>query len=215
MEPSQDIVSLAAFKQSEYFAVHVLSADQEPLSNLFATRGADKFADIDIERGHGGTPLLPGCAVRFQRRTASAYEGGDHQIFVGDVLDFDDFKRAPLNFQGGSMHSRSRSRLPSAATTDTSDLGASFTKDYLGNLLSVANLQLKARLRPALEAHGLDEEDYTILSLLIIWDHRDAAEIDGLLQIAGKRLRNAKVRHLTQRNLMMMQVDVGDKPACR
>jgi hypothetical protein len=200
-------LSLAAFKQSEYFAVHVLSADQEPLSNLFATRGADKFAGIDIERGHGGTPLLPGCAVRFQCRTAFAYEGGDHEIFVGEVLDFDDFKRAPLVFQGGKYALAVKKPASRGATTDPSELGANFTKDYLGNLLIVAHLQLKARLRPALEAHGLDEEDYTLLSLLIIRDHREAAEVDGLLQIAGKRLRNAKVRHLMQRNLMMMQVD--------
>lgn len=200
-------LSLAAFKQAEHFAVHVLSADQEPLSTLFATRGADKFAGINIERGHGGTPLLPGCAVRFQCRTAFAYEGGDHEIFVGEVLDFDDFKRAPLVFQGGKYALAVKKPAFRAATTDPTDQGANFTKDYLGNLLIVAHLQLKARLRPALKAHGLDEEDYTILSLLIISDHREAAEVDGLLQIAGKRLRNAKVRHLTQRNLIMVQVD--------
>jgi 3-hydroxy-9,10-secoandrosta-1,3,5(10)-triene-9,17-dione monooxygenase reductase component len=202
-------LSLAAFKQAKYFAVHVLSVDQEPLSNLFATRGADKFAGIEIERGHGGTPLLPGCAVRFQCRTAFAYEGGDHEIFVGEVLDFDDFKRAPLVFQGGkyALAVKKPASRRAAAAAHASDLGANFTKDYLGNLLSVATLQLKARLRPALEARSLDEEDYAILSLLIIWDHREAAEIDGLLQIAGKRLQSAKVSQLTQQNLIKSQVD--------
>src|SRR5688500_7172259 len=44
---------LSAFVASQYFAVHVLAADQEPLSNLFAKRGADKFAAIALERGAG------------------------------------------------------------------------------------------------------------------------------------------------------------------
>jgi 3-hydroxy-9,10-secoandrosta-1,3,5(10)-triene-9,17-dione monooxygenase reductase component len=200
-------LSLAAFKQSKYFAVHVLSVDQEKLSNLFATRGADKFAGIDIERGHGGTPLLPGCAVRFQCRTAFAHEGGDHEIFVGEVLDFDDFKRPALVFQGGKYALAVKKPDARRAAAADTDVGANFTKEYLGNLLSVATLQLRARLRPALEARGLDEEEYSILSLLIIWDHREAAEIDGLLQIAGKRLQSAKVSQLEQQHLIESKVD--------
>ena len=38
--------SLAAFVEAEFFAVHILGARQEALSNLFAQRGADKFAGI-------------------------------------------------------------------------------------------------------------------------------------------------------------------------
>ena len=57
--------SLSAFVEAKHFAVHILAADQEPLSNRFATRGADKFAGLQIERGEGGMPLLHGCAARF------------------------------------------------------------------------------------------------------------------------------------------------------
>src|SRR5215213_7611295 len=78
--------SLAAFVEADYFAVHILGARQEALSNLFAQRGADKFAGIAMRRGHGGVPLLDGCAARFECRTAYRHEGGDHEIFVGEVL---------------------------------------------------------------------------------------------------------------------------------
>src|SRR5438552_698469 len=40
--------SLEAFMESGHFAVHILAADQEPLSNLFARRGADKFAALEV-----------------------------------------------------------------------------------------------------------------------------------------------------------------------
>ena len=202
-------LSLAAFKQAQYFAVHVLSAEQEPLSNRFATRGADKFAGIELERGLGNTPLLPDCSARFQCRTAFAYEGGDHEIFVGEVLEFDHFKRAPLVLQGGKYalaikKPASRETFVSGATEEPD---ANFTTDYLGQLLGVAHAQIRVRLRPALQARDLDETDYSILSLLVIANHRDEAEIDGLLQIAGKRLHPAKTQELQQKKLIATHLD--------
>src|SRR5262245_16891948 len=90
--------SLGAFRASRRFAVHVLSAEQEPLSGRFARRGADRFEGLELERGEGGIPLLTGCAARFQCRTAFEYEGGDHVIFVAEVVEFDHDDRPPLVF---------------------------------------------------------------------------------------------------------------------
>src|SRR4249919_2131388 len=59
---ARNAASLPAFVAAEHFAVHILAADQEPLSNRFAQRGADKFAGLELARGEGGVPLLPGCA---------------------------------------------------------------------------------------------------------------------------------------------------------
>src|ERR1700739_1521451 len=81
-------LSLPAFLHSGYFAVHVLSAEQEKLSMTFDTPGADKFAGLELRRGAGDIPLLPGCSAVFQCRMAFNYEGGDHVIFVGQVEEF-------------------------------------------------------------------------------------------------------------------------------
>lgn len=92
---------MQAFCAAEHFAVHILAADQEALSNLFASGGADKFAGLPLTRGVGGVPLLGGCAARFECRVAQRHAGGDHEIFIGEVLAFEDFSRAPLLFHGG------------------------------------------------------------------------------------------------------------------
>jgi 3-hydroxy-9,10-secoandrosta-1,3,5(10)-triene-9,17-dione monooxygenase reductase component len=92
---------LAAFNESGYFAVHILAAEQEALSNLFASRGADKFAGLTLTRGAGGVPLLEGCAARFECRTAQRIAGGDHEIYIGEVLAFENCQRPPLLFHGG------------------------------------------------------------------------------------------------------------------
>lgn len=104
--------SLPAFETSQHWAVHILSAEQEELSNRFARRGADKFAGVDASEGIAGLPLLPDCATRLQCRTVAMHEGGDHWIFVGQVLDFDRKEVAPLAFYAGAYAVVSRKSCP-------------------------------------------------------------------------------------------------------
>src|SRR5689334_5642987 len=42
-------LSLPAFRDAPYWAVHVLASDQEELSGRFARRGANKFAGLTLE----------------------------------------------------------------------------------------------------------------------------------------------------------------------
>ena len=93
--------SFDAFMAAEHFAVHILAMDQEGLSGRFAKSNTDKFSGLTVERGQDSIPLLPGCAARFQCRTAFRHEGGDHVILVGEVDEFDHDGHAPLAFHGG------------------------------------------------------------------------------------------------------------------
>lgn len=94
--------TLPAFEQAGHFAVNVLSIDQLDLSNLFASRAEDKFRGLDCSDGAGGAPLLPGCIATFQCRTWQAYDGGDHVIFVGEVLAFERRPGTALLFHDGA-----------------------------------------------------------------------------------------------------------------
>ena len=81
--------------------MHVLAAEQMELSKQFATRSADKFAGLALDYGHGGVPLLADCAARFQCRRYDAVEGGDHRIYIGEVIEFDHSAVEPLLFHAG------------------------------------------------------------------------------------------------------------------
>lgn len=94
--------SIAAFCGSGHFAVHVLAADQASLSNHFARSGGDKFSSLEWEKGLLGSPLLTPYASRFECRTLHQYEGGDHIIFVGEVVNCDQQNGRPLVFHHGS-----------------------------------------------------------------------------------------------------------------
>ena len=195
--------SLAAFVGAEFFAVHILGARQEALSNLFAQRGADKFAGIELGRGHGGAPLLSGCAARFECRTAYRHEGGDHEIFVGEVLNFEHFGEAPLVFQKGGY--AVAVKKPSARSAlDAADIAAdgSISRDALVYLLGCAHSMLLSKVRPALRARGLDDDDYFVLNVLAAGDARTVEEIDALMAYAGRHVDAGRVDALARRALV-------------
>lgn len=124
-------LSLGAFREAQHWAVHVLATDQEELSGRFARRGEDKFTGLELDAGVGGIPLLQGCAARFQCRTASQYQGGDHVIFIGEVISFDRAETPPLVFHSGRYAHATR-RDPPGMRPRSPYLAGSFGEDFLG-----------------------------------------------------------------------------------
>jgi flavin reductase (DIM6/NTAB) family NADH-FMN oxidoreductase RutF len=50
---------------------------------------SDRFAGIDVYTAKTGCPLLPGVLGWLDCRLAAAHDGGDHTIFVGEVVAAD------------------------------------------------------------------------------------------------------------------------------
>jgi flavin reductase (DIM6/NTAB) family NADH-FMN oxidoreductase RutF len=89
------------------FAVNILAIDQEPLSGYFASRdrprGRDAFRDVDHRVGVTGAPLIDGVVAHLDCRLAQSYTVGDHEIFIGEVMDlYVSAEAEPLLFHGGS-----------------------------------------------------------------------------------------------------------------
>lgn len=89
------------------FAVNILSAAQEPMSNYFVSkerpRGRDAFAEIPHREVATGAPVIEGVAAFVDCRLVSTHEEGDHLIFIGEVLALGvDAEVEPLIFHGGS-----------------------------------------------------------------------------------------------------------------
>jgi flavin reductase (DIM6/NTAB) family NADH-FMN oxidoreductase RutF len=93
------------FETCEHYAVNILAEDQLWLSQRFAGREADKFAGVAVETGLGGVPLLVGCCARFECRNTVRHPGGDHLVFISEVLRFDRSELPPLLFHGGAYRS--------------------------------------------------------------------------------------------------------------
>lgn len=88
------------------FAVNILAMDQQPLSNFFASRdrprGRDAFRDVPHTVGQSGAPLIEGVAAHLDCIVDQRHLMGDHEVFVGEVLDIHvDPDAQPLLFHGG------------------------------------------------------------------------------------------------------------------
>ena len=94
-------LSLTDYQEAGYYTVNVLAEDQVELSNRFASQGEDKYAGVDFFEGKGGCPVIAGAIARFQCQVVHQYEGGDHIILVGQVLDFDKNDDPALLFHKG------------------------------------------------------------------------------------------------------------------
>lgn len=94
--------SYPAFAKAKHFAVHVLAADQQALSDRFARPSTEKFDGVAFEHGLGEVPLFLGCAAVFECSTERCVEGGDHVIMIGRVERFTVNETAlPLMFYRG------------------------------------------------------------------------------------------------------------------
>jgi flavin reductase (DIM6/NTAB) family NADH-FMN oxidoreductase RutF len=74
------------FAVDGHFAVNMLRADQQNVSNQFASPVPDRFAGVEHTAAPGGSPLLAGAMTAIECRCTAALEGGDHTIFLGEVV---------------------------------------------------------------------------------------------------------------------------------
>lgn len=88
--------SHALLQQAESFAVNILAEDGEHLSRHFASRTEDKFAGIAYHSGVTGAPLLDEALATLECRLHDVLPGGDHSIFVGEVLAMNTNEGKPL-----------------------------------------------------------------------------------------------------------------------
>ena len=82
---SRDADCYQAFVAGQVFAVNILSEQQRPLAQRFATKGRDKYHQAQFNIGQLGLPLLPGVLVTLECSLQNVYPGGDHSILVGLV----------------------------------------------------------------------------------------------------------------------------------
>jgi flavin reductase (DIM6/NTAB) family NADH-FMN oxidoreductase RutF len=76
---------LQAFKDSMKFGVSILSETQEDISRIFAKKDSERPVHIYYE-GPAGIPLVNGSIAAMECCTVDMYPGGDHTIFVGNVV---------------------------------------------------------------------------------------------------------------------------------
>lgn len=95
--------SLGVFRASEGFAINILSADQAHLPKVFSSPVEERFADLEWHPGLKGSPVLSDAAAVIECRTYARYDGGDHEIMLGEVLRHRSSDLTPLVYGKGRL----------------------------------------------------------------------------------------------------------------
>ena len=103
--PSKTSTTWPLIERGGRFCANVLAEGQESLARTFSARGADRFAAIDWTPAPAtGSPLLPGVAAWIDCRIHDRFEGGDHWLVVGEVLELSVSRTGgALVFHGGAF----------------------------------------------------------------------------------------------------------------
>jgi flavin reductase (DIM6/NTAB) family NADH-FMN oxidoreductase RutF len=93
LEPPLILISLGhkvsvidQFRAAKSFAINILTAHQQALSDRFARKGHDRFDGLDWRRGVTGVPLLPDVLAAIECEVYKIIPMGDHDLFVGEVM---------------------------------------------------------------------------------------------------------------------------------
>lgn len=93
----KNVKSHDAIAAAQTFGVSILADSQADISGRFASKSDDKFSGMDVRRGaETGVPLIDGALCTIECRVREQLPGGDHSIFVGEVVDAQTGEGKPL-----------------------------------------------------------------------------------------------------------------------
>jgi flavin reductase (DIM6/NTAB) family NADH-FMN oxidoreductase RutF len=75
---------------SHAFAISVLAGDQQALAECFArpttAQKLKGFCDAEWHEAETGSPVLDGALAFFDCRLSARHDGGDHTLFIGEIV---------------------------------------------------------------------------------------------------------------------------------
>ena len=98
---------LEVYTECQRFGISVLSSEQGALSSQYAQHGGHSAQAEHFTTGPQGEPQLIDALAHFSCATYAVHPGGDHQIIVGEVLQFESMQADPLIFYSGGYRALS------------------------------------------------------------------------------------------------------------
>lgn len=101
----KSVKSHDAIVAAKKFGVNILGQNQAEISGRFASKKIeDKFSGVAVRHGELGVPLLEGAITTLECRVHDQLPGGDHSIFVGEVVEAKTSEGAPLVYFSSGYH---------------------------------------------------------------------------------------------------------------
>lgn len=94
-----------ALLRAEHLGINILAADQTGVAGVFASKAADKFAELDWTPAAHGSPLLDGAAARVEVEIGERLRASTHTAFLGRIVQAEHRDTDPLVYRAGKFFS--------------------------------------------------------------------------------------------------------------
>jgi 3-hydroxy-9,10-secoandrosta-1,3,5(10)-triene-9,17-dione monooxygenase reductase component len=98
LAPAKSSTSWPRIARAGAFCVNILGEHQEAVCRAFAVSGGNKFDGVEWTPGVTGAPLIDGSLATIECTLGAIYEGGDHELVTGHVVDMEIGEGSPLIF---------------------------------------------------------------------------------------------------------------------
>lgn len=190
--------SLPVFEHAKQFTINILSQDQIPESQCFASKKTDKFEGIDWKYGHNGAPVLNNSAAILECTTEALHDGGDHILIIGRVTHFHDSGRKSLGFARGRyslavdhpyMDAQTARKTPESRSEMSSSFGPLLFQAHLASTkgFDAYRMKIGITLEESRVLYVLSEHGPATFDSLLIRTTMPPLEIEDALSTLLKR----------------------------
>jgi flavin reductase len=93
--------SLEFLRKNGCFAINILRQEQEDISRRFATPGPKDFTGLALASGVTDSPIFANSLGYVDCRVVDILPGGDHDVFVGEIVAGESYEGRPLLYFSG------------------------------------------------------------------------------------------------------------------
>lgn len=137
--PAKTLSSFEVFANCKHFTVNILSEDQQDISNIFAGSKEDRFSQIKWHADEQGSPVIEGALTHFSCKTDRNLEAGDHNLLIGEVLDFKANEGRGLGYASGGYFSLGLEREAAEISTQEKHVSVGVIIQHQDKVLLVHN----------------------------------------------------------------------------
>jgi len=91
----------ASLFKSTHLGINIMSNDQRETIGVFASKGDDKFADLQWHEGPDGSPLLDGSAASIEAEIKERFQAKTHTVFIAKVKHSEVAELEPMIYKAG------------------------------------------------------------------------------------------------------------------
>ena len=89
--------------RADHLAINILSTDQLDVVKRFATKSADKFAELDWRPGPFGSPYIDRSSAQMEVQIRERLQASTHTVFICRVVEAQVSDRSPMVYSAGQF----------------------------------------------------------------------------------------------------------------